>query len=514
MKRKSFSLSNGGHVMVSLLAMVGAGAIALSLSSWIWHWPLALSATDPAAVTLNVDNAALVRESKLSASFAPVVERVAPSVVNVFSTKMVRNPFGRDMRPLFNDPLFRRFFGDHFDEDSPRQVPRMQKQQSLGSGVIVSKDGHVLTNNHVVDGADEIKVALLSGKREFTAKVVGRDPKTDIAVLKIDAGDLPPLTLAASDQVAVGDVVLAVGNPFGLGQTVTMGIVSATRRGGMGIEEYEDFIQTDASINPGNSGGALVDTEGRLVGICTAILSRSGGNQGVGFAVPIDLARNVMEQILKKGHVVRGYLGVSIQDVSPELRKEFSVPEGRGALIGGVTDGGSAAAAGLKSGDVIVEFDGKPVADSRDLKLLVGQTAPGAKVDVKGVRDGMEKIFTVTLKEMPEKSGDAVSPGEEPATADALGGVTLADIDDDARQQFDLPSTLNGALISAIDVDSAAFEAGLREGHVIQEINRQSVANAQEAVAVIRKASDKRLVFLIWSEGGSRFVVVDESKEQ
>jgi len=343
MKRKSFPLSNRGHVMVSLLAMVGAGVIALSLSSWIWSWPLALSATDPTVVTLNVDDATLRRESKLSASFAPVVERVAPSVVNVFSTKMARNPFGRDLRPLLDDPLFRRFFGDPSDGGAPRQIPRMQKQQSLGSGVIVSKDGHILTNNHVVDGADEVKVALLGNKREYTAKVVGRDPKTDIAVLKIDAGDLPPLTLAASDKVAVGDVVLAVGNPFGLGQTVTMGIVSATRRGGMGIEEYEDFIQTDASINPGNSGGALVDTDGRLVGICTAILSRSGGNQGVGFAVPMDLARNVMEQILKKGRVVRGYLGVSIQDVSPELRKDFSVPEGRGALIGGVTDGGSAA---------------------------------------------------------------------------------------------------------------------------------------------------------------------------
>lgn len=514
MKRKSFPLSNRGHVMVSLLAMVGAGVIALSLSSWIWSWPLALSATDPTVVTLNVDDATLRRESKLSASFAPVVERVAPSVVNVFSTKMVRNPFGRDLRPLLDDPLFRRFFGDPSDGGAPRQIPRMQKQQSLGSGVIVSKDGHILTNNHVVDGADEVKVALLGNKREYTAKVVGRDPKTDIAVLKIDAGDLPPLILAASDKVAVGDVVLAVGNPFGLGQTVTMGIVSATRRGGMGIEEYEDFIQTDASINPGNSGGALVDTDGRLVGICTAILSRSGGNQGVGFAVPMDLARNVMEQILKKGRVVRGYLGVSIQDVSPELRKDFSVPEGRGALIGGVTDGGSAADAGLKSGDVIVEFDGKPVADSRDLKLLVGQAAPGAKLELKVLRDGKEKSFSVTLKEMPERLDEAASTGEESVPGEVLRGVALADIDDVARQQFDLPSTLKGALISAIDVDSAAFDAGLREGNVIQEINRQPVANAQETAAAIRKANDKRLVLLVWSQGGSRFVVVDESKEK
>lgn len=500
--------------MLSLLALVGAGALALGFSSWLWSWPLALSTTNHEVISLNLNDAALVREPKLSASFAPVVERVAPSVVNVFSTKIVRNPSGRDLRPLFDDPLFRRFFGDGFDQESPGKTPRMQKQQSLGSGVIVSKDGHILTNNHVVDGADEIKVALLGDKREFTAKVVGRDPKTDIAVLKIDAGDLPPLTLAASDKVAVGDVVLAVGNPFGIGQTVTMGIVSATRRGGMGIEEYEDFIQTDASINPGNSGGALVDTDGRLVGICTAILSRSGGNQGVGFAVPVDLARNVMEQILKKGRVVRGYLGVSIQDVTPELRNEFSVPEGRGALIGGVTDGGSAVEAGLKSGDVIVEFDGKPVADSRALKLMVGATAPGAKADIKVLRDGKEKSFTVTLKEMPETLGESGPAGEESAPAEALRGITLADVDDDARQQFNLPSTLKGALIAEIDADSVAFDAGLREGNVIQEINREPVASVQEAAAAIRKARGKRLVLLVWSQGGSRFVVVGESQQK
>ena len=514
MKRKSSPPTLRGHAMVSLLAMVGAGAIAFGFSSWIWHWPVAIPAASRPVVSLNLNDAALVREPKLSASFAPVVQRVAPSVVNVFSTKMVRNPFGRDLRPLFDDPLFRRFFGDPLGEESPRQTPRLQKQQSLGSGVIVGSDGHILTNNHVVEGADEIKVALLGDQREFTAKVVGRDPKTDIAVLKIDAGDLPPLTLAASDKVAVGDVVLAVGNPFGIGQTVTMGIVSATRRGGMGIEEYEDFIQTDASINPGNSGGALVDTDGRLVGICTAILSRSGGNQGVGFAVPVDLARNVMEQILKKGRVVRGYLGVSIQDVTPELRKEFAVPEGRGALIGGVTDGGSAAEAGLQSGDVIVEFDGKPAADSRALKLMVGQTAPGAKVEVKVLREGKEKSFTVTLKEAPDKPAGSEPAGEEPGTGEALLGVSLEDIDDNARREFALPSTLKGALIAEIDADSAAFDAGLRAGNVIQEINRQPVANAREAAAVIHKASGKRLVLLVWSDGGSHFVVVDENKQK
>src|SRR6185369_12358595 len=260
------------------------------------------------------------------------------------------------------------------------------------------------TNNHVVDGADEIKVARDKEKTEYTAKIVGRDPKTDIALLKIDAKDLPFATLADSDKIEVGDVVLAIGNPFGIGQTVTMGIVSATKRGNIGIEDYEDFIQTDASINPGNSGGALVDAEGRVIGINTAILSRTGGNQGVGFAVPINLVRSVMEQLTKEGKVVRGYLGVSIQDITPELARQFNLSsDAAGALVSGVTEKSAAAEAGLKSGDVIIEFDGKPVQDSRDLKLMVGRTSPGAKVSVKVLSDGKEKSLQVALKEMPDR---------------------------------------------------------------------------------------------------------------
>ena len=262
-----------------------------------------------------------------------------------------------------------------------------QAEHGVGSGVIITKDGYILTNNHVVDGANEVKVTLTDG-REFTAKVIGRDPKTDVAVVKIDADNLPVVPMADSDNVKVGDVVLAVGNPFGVGQTVTEGIVSAKNRGNMGIEDYEDFIQTDAAINPGNSGGALVDIDGRLIGINTAILSRSGGNQGVGFAVPSNLARTVMESLIQNGHVTRGYLGVMIQNVTPALAQEFNLKETTGALIGDVVPGGPADKAGFKDGDVVTKFNGQKITDSRQLQLVVAETKPGSKVPVEILRNG------------------------------------------------------------------------------------------------------------------------------
>src|SRR5205823_132893 len=304
-------------------------------------------------VSIAVNDSPLERQTKFTSSFSPVVKKVAPSVVNVFTTKTVRNPMP-EITPFFDDPFFRRFFGSPFGDNEGRRQPRTFKERSLGSGVIVTQDGYILTNNHVVDGADEIKVARDKDKKQFTAKVVGRDPKTDVAVLKIEAKDLPFITFADSDKIEVGDVVLALGNPFGIGQTVTMGIISATGRGGMHIEDYEDFIQTDAAINPGNSGGALVDAEGRLIGINTAILSRSGGNQGVGFAIPANLARSVMDQIIKRGKVERGFLGIGLEDIDPALAEQFNIPDNTsGALIAEVTEKSAAAEAGLKSGDAL-----------------------------------------------------------------------------------------------------------------------------------------------------------------
>jgi len=465
-------------------------------------------------VSVAVSDSPLERQTKFTSSFSPVVKKVAPSVVNVFTTKTVRNPMP-EITPFFDDPFFRQFFGQPFGDNEGRRQPRTFKERSLGSGVIVTKDGYILTNNHVVDGADEIKVARDKDKRQFTAKVVGRDPRTDIAVLKIDAKDLPFITFADSDKIEVGDVVLALGNPFGIGQTVTMGIVSATGRGDMGIEDYEDFIQTDAAINPGNSGGALVDAEGRLIGLNTAILSRSGGNQGVGFAIPANLARSVMDQMIEKGKVTRGYLGVLPQNLTAELAKEFNVPDNAsGALVGEVTEKSAAAEAALKSGDVITELNGTPVKDSRNLRLMVGRLAPGDKVAVKVLRDGKEKTFTVTLKEMPEQKLASANKAPSDNESDALNGVTVGDIDSAARSRFNIPDRVKGALITEVDPDSASYETGLRPGDVIQEIDHKRVTNAEEAVEVSKHVTTKQVLVRFWSRGGSHYVVVDESKSK
>jgi serine protease Do len=330
-----------------------------------------------------------------------------------------------------------------------------------------------------------------------------------VAVVKIEAKDLPALTLADSDKIEIGDRVLAVGNPFGIGQTVTSGIVSAKDRATMGLD-YEDFIQTDAAINPGNSGGALVDMDGRLVGINTAILSRSGGSQGVGFAVPTNLARTVVDSLVKYGHVERGLLGVGIQDLTPELAKEFKIDRNTGALISQVSPDSAADKAGLKSGDIIVAFNGKPVSDSRHLKFTVAETAPGTTVPVKIVRDGASTTLQVTLKEVP---GDkiAAAASSQDSAGDALHGVAVSDLDRQARAQLRLPSEVKGAVITEVDPDSAAYDAGLRQGDIITEINRKPIENAEQAVAACEKPAEKRTLVKLWRHGGTRYVVVDQS---
>ncbi len=465
-------------------------------------------------VNLSVSESDLPRDGRFTTSFAPVIKKVTPSVVKVYVTTKSKtmtpqqNPFG-------NNDFFRRFFGDQFggqDEQGPGMGHNFKTppQHGLGSGVIIDKDGYILTNNHVVDDADNIRVALNDG-RELTAKVVGRDPKTDIAVLKIEAKDLPYVTIADSDKIQVGDLCLAIGNPFGVGQTVTMGIVSATGRGGLGTD-YEDYIQTDAAINPGNSGGALVDAEGRLIGINTAILSRSGGYQGIGFAVPINMARSVMTSLLTNGRVVRGYMGVLIQDVTPALAKQFQIPDEKGALVGDVTPRSPADKAGFKSGDVILDFNNKPVTDSRHLKLQVAETAPGTSVPVKVLRDGKDMNLNVTLKELPNEQV-AKADNEKSGSGDALDGVTVGDVDQGARHQFELPGSAKGALVTNVEQGSAAYEAGLRPGDLIQEINRKPVQNADEAVKLSENVKDKSDILLkVWSKGGSRYLVVDENK--
>jgi serine protease Do len=484
------------------------GAAFLALSSPV-NVPTVHAAAEP---KIQVDSTPLARESKGFNSFAPVIKKAAPSVVTIYTTKIVKDDLRRSH--MFDDPMWRRFFG--FDEeDAPQSRPRQRKEQNLGSGVIISSDGYILSAHHVVDGADELKVAGTDGKEEYTAKLIGSDAQSDIAVLKIEAKNLPAITLSDSDQLQVGDIVLAIGNPFGVGQTVTMGMVSGLARRGMGIVDYEDFIQTDASINPGNSGGALVDTQGRLVGINTAILSRTGGNLGVGFAVPINMAHNVMLQIIRSGKVARGYLGVLIQPVTPQLQKEFRLPDQSGALVGEVTPRSPAAEAGIKDGDVIIEFNGKKVTDSRHLRLMASQTPPKTKVAVKLLRDGKEKTFDVNLGELTAE----VMAGRGPASrgggeaGDLLDGVEVADLDARTRRQFDIRPDVEGALVTNVDPDSAAFSAGLRPGEVIVEINHEKVKAADDAIELSKRLKGKSVLLRVWSKGARRYVVVEEDKK-
>jgi serine protease Do len=468
------------------------------------------------APKLNIQETPINRDLKAATSVAPVVKKVAPSVVNIYSTVTIRER----PNPMFSDPLFRRFFG----EDSGSQAqPRTRREQSLGSGVIVSPDGYILTANHVVEGADKVKVALASGEKEFDAKVIGTDPPTDTAVLKVDGKNLPAITMADSDKLEVGDVVLAIGNPFGVGQTVTMGIVSALGRGGFGINNYENFIQTDAAINVGNSGGPLVDAEGRLVGINTWIISRTGGFQGLGFAVPINMARYAMERLISEGKVTRGYLGVYLQpDMTPELAKQFNLPSMDGALVTTVDSASPAAKAGLKEGDFVTEFDGQKIKDMRHLRLLVSQIAPGKKVSLKILRDGKEKNLTATLGEMPREGlariGQA-QPGERgESKTDALDGVEVTDLEAQARGEAGVPNNIRGALVTNVDQNSNAAEAGLHAGDVIVEINRQPVRNADEAVASSDKAKGDSILLRIWrggeGRGGMLWLTVDNTKRK
>ncbi len=386
--------------------------------------------------------------------------------------------------------------------------------------MIVTEDGYILTARHVVADADKdgVEVALADGKTKYPARIVGTDAQTDVAVLKIDARNLTPITLADSDKLEVGDWVVAIGNPFGVGQSVTMGIISALGRnyGILGREGYEDFIQTDAPINPGNSGGALVDVEGRLIGINQSIVSGSYANAGVGFAIPINLARSVMTQLITKGKVARGFLGVIIQPVSPDLAREFNLPDESGALVGDVKPNTPAEKAGLKPGDVIVELNGKKVNDSRHLRLLVAQTPPGSRVSLKFLREGKPRTVSLTLGALPDELGGGSSEEQgsvsEAARGDALEGVQLSDLDNRLRRQYDIPPQVRGAVVTGVEEDSPAAEAGLREGDVIQEINREPVRTAQEAIELSRKTREQRVLLRVWSRtdgmGGSRWLVI------
>jgi serine protease Do len=494
----------------SVAMTVLAGALAVGGIFGVWAMNRSshpvFGAADAKIAMKTASNPNPVSLGGFTNGFSAIVKPALPAVVNVSSSKVVKTPANTQMEPFFNDPMFRQFFGDQFGEQF--RHPKSEREQSLGSGVIVSPDGYILTNNHVVDGATDIKVSL-SDRREFQAKVVGTDAKTDVAVLKIDATNLPKLSLGNSSDVQVGDIVFAIGDPFGIGETATMGIVSATNRGlRQAIEDYEDFIQTDAAINHGNSGGALIDLHGDLIGINTAILpGNGGGNQGIGFAIPINMAHNVMDQLVAHGKVVRGYLGIHIESVTPALAKSFRLNQENGALIGDVSPDGPSAKAGLKRGDVILALNGTTVADAEGLRLRVAQMAPGTIVDLKVIRDGQTKNFSVTLGELPPDKNEEKPESEN--SGSALDGVQVQTLTSDIAEQLNLPTGTHGVVITSVDPSSTAAEAGLSRGEVVQEVNHKPVTNTHEFEQAV-SSSGKGPVLLLVNHGGiTRYAAID-----
>ena len=471
------------------LLLIGVGVIlGLVVASDLGWLPIghavpeAPSAPKPVAVPPPADGA--------DHNFVEVAKAVTPAVVNISTTRINRVPEGHSFGP-FDDPFFRRFFGDEFFRRR-FEAPQDRRERSLGSGVIADPKGHIITNNHVVSKADEIRV-LLSDKRELKAKVVGTDPKTDIAVIQVEAKDLPTIPWADSDKLQVGEYVLAIGNPFGLNQTVTMGIISAVGRANVGIAEYEDFIQTDAAINPGNSGGALVNARGELIGINTAIFSQSGGYMGIGFAVPSNMVRSVMEQLLKGGKVVRGYLGVSIQELTQDLAKQFGASETKGVLISDVLADSPARRARLERGDVIIEFDGRIVENPTQFRNLVAQTPIGKKAHIRLIRNGQTKALDVTIAEQPKNMAQAESPGdsnEEARSSGAFAGLDVRELTPELARRFNLSRDGQGGVVVARVADgSPAGEAGVQVGDVITEVNRKPIATLRD----FQNATDKLL---------------------
>lgn len=497
MKSSHLHIPRWVATLVVITAVIAGGILAIGLKNWtgsdVFGAPkLAVNvARDPAPVSLG----------NFTNGFASVLKPALPAVVNIHSSKVVKTK-PQQMMPFLNDPMFRQFFGPQFGPEQPQS----EREQSLGSGVIITSDGTIVTNNHVIDGATDIKVDL-SDKREFKAKLIGTDANTDIAVLKIDATGLPTLTLGNSSELKVGDVIFAIGDPFGVGETATMGIVSATGRNNLGIENYEDFIQTDAAINPGNSGGAMIDLHGDLIGINTAILAGGGGgNQGIGFAIPINMARSVMDQIVSHGKVVRGYLGIQIQELTPDLAKQFGINQRGGALVGQVEQDTPAAKAGLKRGDVIVALNGQPVSSDRDLRLHISQTAPGTTVKLGVSRDGKTQDFNVTLGELPEKVAQA--EGNNESAPGGLQGVEVQNLTPDLAQQLQLPAGTKGVVVSEVDPSSPA--AGeLNRGDVIQEVNHKSVSSVGEFKQAIAAAGNQPVLLLVNRGGGTQYVVIE-----
>lgn len=431
-------------------------------------------------------------------AFSEIASAISPSVVNISTTKVMK----REAHPFLDDPFF-----DFFTPFRDFKMPKKWKEQSLGSGVMVSSEGYIITNNHVVEQADEIRVTLFD-KRSFKAKIIGADSKTDVAIVKIDAGNLPAIQWGDSDKLQVGEFVLAVGNPYGLNHTVTMGIISAVGRANVGIADYEDFIQTDAAINPGNSGGPLVNTKGELIGINTAIFSRSGGYQGIGFAVPSNMARLVMDQLVEKGKVTRGWLGVTIQELTPELSQKFGLRNSKGALVGDVAKGSPAEKAGIRRGDIILEFNGKTVKDVGNLRNLVAQSKAGSEVSVTLLRGEKEFSLKIIIAELPKEISE-VSPDNIPddATVEGLTGLTVIELSREIARQLGLNKEEKGVVVVRVEVGSSAEEVGIRKGDVIQEIDRRKIDGLNEYNKIISNIRQGDTILLFINRGGKKFYV-------
>ena len=461
-----------------------------------------------AALAEAQDSIATLRQ--MGKAFASIAEKASPAVVGIKAEKTVSTS-GPELHDWpFGDPFGNDFFDNFFRRQRPRRrAPRQQRRQlAQGSGLIISPDGYILTNNHLVGEAEKVTVTL-SDNRQFEAKIIGTDPESDVAVVKIDADKLSYLELADSDKLEVGEWVIAIGNPFGLNHTVTAGIVSAKGRSGVGLSAYEDFIQTDAAINPGNSGGPLLDLNGQVVGINTAIISRTGGSMGIGLAIPVNMARNIYQQLVEKGQVVRGFLGISMEELTPELAKAFDLEDARGIAVTEVIEGTAAEKAGLKRNDVIVEFEGRPAEKANELRNRVAQMPPGTKIELVVIREGKRKTITAELGERPKEGIVAAGSSDELKEL----GMTVQNLTDELAERLGYEGA-SGVVVTEVESGSVAATAGIRPGALVMEVDREPVKNTKQFQKAIEKAAKDDYVLLLINTGrANRYIILKWPKK-